>query len=327
MSSIGEFQLLGSLYRLREWRSELGVGTGLVVLATIWSLTAPNFLSATNITLLFQQMAVLMIIAVGETFVMLGGEIDLSVGATVGLTTVLLAVLTVQFSWPLVLAVGACFAVGAIIGTFTGMLKNIWNIPSFIITLGLLASLRGIAFTLTNGVTVAPVPAALSFLWSGRLLRLPMPIWIMFVIVSAALWVLHRTRFGRHVYAVGNNIKACRRYGINVRAIRIVNFVVIQVLAVCGGLLYAAELSSGNATVGKGLELNVIAGVVVGGVSLFGGVGRLAGTVVGLLFIATLSNGLELLGVSSYVFLIAQGAVVIAAVWFSALQRGGERDE
>ncbi|MEU6719037.1 ABC transporter permease [Nonomuraea sp. NPDC046802] len=305
------------------WRTEAGVGSGLVLLVLLWIAVAPNFLTLTNMTVLLQQMSVLMIVAVGQTFVVLTGEIDLSVGSSVGLTTVLVAVLTVRAGLPLPVAVAAVLAGGVLIGLFTGLLRVIWNIPSFIITLGLLSALQGVAFTVSDGVTVSPIPDGLGPLWDGSLIGIPTPVWIMICTVAAGMWVLRQTRYGRHLYALGGNAEACRRYGINVHALRVSTFVVVQCLAVLGGLLYAAQLDSGNATIGRGMELNVIAGVVVGGVSLFGGTGRLAGTALGILFISVLGNGLTLIGVSSYVFLICQGLVVIGAVLWSGLRQGG----
>lgn len=307
--------------RLTDWRAELGVASGLVVLMILWATVAPNFLTGTNLGLLLQQTSVLMIVAVGQTFVILTGEIDLSVGSTMGLTTVAVAAMTVNLHLPLLVAVAVVLAGGVLVGLFVGILRVIWQVPSFITTLGLLSALQGTAFTISHGVTIAPTPVWLSTLWSGRLAGIPAPVWLMAVIVAAGVWVLRRTRYGRHLYAMGGNAEAARRYGIDVRALRVSVFVIVQVLAVVGGLLYAAQLNSGNATVGQGMELNVIAGVVVGGVRLFGGAGRPAGTVLGVLFIAVLSNGLTLLGVSSYLFLIAQGLVVIGAVWWSAVQR------
>ncbi|KAA9153958.1 ABC transporter permease [Amycolatopsis acidicola] len=306
---------------LASWRAELGIAGGLVLLAVLWTAFAPNFASGTNLSILLQQTSVLMIVAVGQTFVILTGEIDLSVGSTIGLTTVVLALLTVDAHVPLPIAIVTVFVMGALIGLFTGILRVVWNIPSFIITLGLLTALQGLAFTLSGGVTVSPLPEALSPLWDGRFLGLPTPVWLMIVVIAAGLWVLRQTRYGRHLYAIGGNTEAARRYGLKVNALRVSTFVIVQCLAVFGGILYAAQLNSGNATVGDQLELDVIAGVVVGGVALFGGRGRLLGTVVGVLFIETLANGLTLLGVSSYLYLIAQGLVVIAAVVFAAVQQ------
>ncbi|WP_210604433.1 ABC transporter permease [Brevibacterium oceani] len=306
-----------------SWRSEIGVGTGILVLAVLWALLAPNFLSVTNIVLLLQQTSVLMIVAVGMTFVILTGDIDLSVGSTIGLTTVLLAAFTVKLGIGLIPGIFLVLLAGALIGLFTGILRVVWQIPSFIVTLGLLTALQGLAFTISDGVTISPIERGIAELWNGRILFVPTPIWIMAIIVAGAIWVLRSTRFGRHLYAVGGNPETARRYGVRVRTLRISVFVLVQVLAVVGGILYSAQLNAGNATVGQQSELNVIAGVVVGGVALFGGVGRPIGTVLGIFFIAVLANGLTLLGVSPYVFLIAQGLVVIAAVWYSALQRKG----
>ncbi|AOS63390.1 ABC transporter permease [Actinoalloteichus hymeniacidonis] len=304
-----------------SWRSEIGVGVGLVLLTLLLSVLAPNFLSGTNLSLLLQQMSVLMIVAVGQTFVILTGEIDLSVGSTIGLTTVVVAMLTAQQNVPLPLAILIVLAMGVLIGLFTGALRVIWEIPSFIITLGLLTALQGIAFTLSDGVTISPMPEGMAALWDGSLLGIPTPVWLMALVVGVGMWVLRQTRYGRHLYAMGGNNEAARRYGINVRVLRVSVFVIVQSLAVLGGLLYASQLNSGNATVGRMLELDVIAGVVVGGVALFGGRGRLVGTLIGVLFISTLANGLTLMGVSSYVYLIAQGLFVVAAVWFSAVQQ------
>ena len=306
---------------LNDWRSETGVGIGLVLLCLLWVLLAPNFATATNLSLMLAQASVLMVVAVGQTFVILTGEIDLSVGSTIGLTTVVLAALTVKASvaWPL--AVLAAVAIGVLVGLFTGVLRVVWGIPSFIVTLGLLTALQGIAFTISNGVTIAPTPDALSPLWAGSLVGIATPIWVMVVVLAAGMWVLSQTRYGRRIYAIGGNIEAARRYGVPTAWLKLSVFVVVQLTAVLGGLLYTAQLGSGNATVGRVFELNVIASVVVGGVALFGGQGRLVGTALGVLFISVLANGLTLMGVSSYLFLIAQGLVVIAAVWFAAVQQ------
>jgi ribose/xylose/arabinose/galactoside ABC-type transport system permease subunit len=306
---------------LNDWRTETGVGVGLVLLCALWIALAPNFATATNLSLMLAQASVLMVVAVGQTFVILTGEIDLSVGSTIGLTTIIVAALTVKASvaWPL--AVLAAVAVGALIGMATGLLRVIWGIPSFIVTLGLLTALQGIAFTISNGVTIAPTPPQLSPLWAGSLIGIATPIWVMIVVVGLGLWTLSSTRYGRRIYAIGGNLEAARRYGVRSSMIKVSVFVIVQLCAVLGGLLYTAQLGSGNATVGRFFELNVIASVVVGGVALFGGQGRLVGTALGVLFISVLANGLTLVGVSSYLFLIAQGLVVIAAVWFAAVQQ------
>jgi ribose/xylose/arabinose/galactoside ABC-type transport system permease subunit len=260
-----------------DWRAETGVGVGLVLLCALWIALAPNFLTGTNLSLMLAQASVLMVVAVGQTFVILTGEIDLSVGSTIGLTTVIVAALTVKASiaWPL--AVLAAIAIGVLIGMATGLLRVIWGIPSFIVTLGLLTALQGIAFTISNGVTIAPTPEALAPLWAGSLAGIATPIWVMIVVLALGLWMLSQTRYGRRIYAIGGNLEAARRYGVRTSLIKVSVFVIVQLCAVLGGLLYVAQLGSGNATVGRVFELNVIASVVVGGVALFGGHGRLIG--------------------------------------------------
>jgi ribose transport system permease protein len=311
----------GRAGELREWRTEIGVATGLLVLVVLWTTWAPNFLTTTNLTLLAQQTSVMMIIAVGMTCVILTGEIDLSVGSMVGLSGVLLAELTVRRHLPLGVAILVVFAVAVAVGLFTGILRVRWGIPSFIVTLGLLSALQGVAFTISNGVSISPLPSAMSWLWNGRLAGVPFPVLLMVAVVLLAAWVLSHTRYGRHLYAVGGNAESARRYGLPVGRLRISVFVLVQCLAALGGLMFASQLSAGNATVGQRIELNVIAAVVIGGASLFGGAARITGSVLGVLFIAVLGNGLVLLGVTAYVNLIAQGIVVIAAVWWSVVQR------
>lgn len=316
-----------SLRRLRSWRTEAGVGTALIGLCVVWGLVAPNFLTPTNVRLLLQQTSVLMIIAVAQTFVILCAEIDLAVGSMVALAGSLFASLVVQHGWPMPLALGAVAAVGVASGLVIGGLRVLWGIPSFIITLGFLSAYQGAAFSITDGQSISPVPDSFSVLWGGDIVGIPLPIVIMAAIAALAALVLGQTRYGKHVYAVGGNAEAARRYGIRVSTIRISVFVITQCLAALGGLMLTSELSAGNATIGQGTELNSIAAVVVGGTSLFGGIGRIAGTVVGVLFIAVLGNGLILLGVSPYVLLIAQGLVVVGAVWWSVLQRRGTRGQ
>ena len=305
----------------RDWRTELSLVTGLLILGVLWTIYAPNFLTATNFSLLAQQSSVMMIVAVGMTYVLLTGEIDLSVGSTLGLSGVLLAELTVHRHIPLLMAVVVVVGVAAAIGLFTGILRVRWGIPSFIVTLGLLSALQGAAFTISNGVSISPLPSEMSWLWYGKIAGISLPILMMVVIVAFAAWTLSRTRYGRHLYAVGGNAESARRYGLSIGRLRISVFVLVQCLAAIGGMMFASQLGTGNATVGQGLELNVIAAVVIGGTSLFGGTARISGTVLGVMFIAILTNGLMLMGVSAYVNLIAQGIVVIAAVWWNVIQR------
>ncbi|MHA6631089.1 ABC transporter permease [Pseudonocardia sichuanensis] len=253
----------------------------MALLCLLWAALAPNFTNGTNLTLLLQQTSVLMIVAVKQTFVILTGEIDLPGGIDDRAHHRGRRRAHAHHDLPLLVAILVVLAMGVGLGLFTGLLRVVWEIPSFIVTLELLTALQGLAFTISGDVTVSPVPDALSPLWEGSLLGIPTPVWLMVAAVGLGAWVLGQTRYGRHLYAMGGNAEVSRRYGIDVRAMRMSVFVIVQCAAVLGGLLYAAQLESGNATIGRMMELNVIAGVVVGGVALFGGTGRVVGTVRG----------------------------------------------
>ena len=310
---------------LEAWRTEVGIGSGLVALCIAWSFFAPNFLTTTNVKLALMQAAILMLIALGETVTLLTGEIDLAIGSMAGLSSVVFADLTVHHGWPFGLAICAVLGLGAISGVFIGVLRVVWNIPSFITTLGLLSAYQGLSLIITGGASIAPVSNTFAQAWSGTVGGVPIPIIIAIVITAGAAAVLSLTPFGRHIYAVGGDARVARRYGIRVSGVRIIAFIISEVLGVCAGLLVAAELSAGDATVGYGYELLGIAGAVVGGISLFGGAGSVIGTVIGVLFIEAIQDGLTLIGVSTNAFLIAQGALVVFAVWWASLQRRGSQ--
>jgi ribose/xylose/arabinose/galactoside ABC-type transport system permease subunit len=312
---------------LAAWRSEIGVGTALIVLIIALSFVAQNFLSFANFGSLLTQTSVTAIVAVGMTMVIIAGEIDLSVGATVGLSGVVFAWLVVKHGMPMSAAFALVTAMSAAIGAFTGVLRVFWAIPSFITTIGLLSVLRGAAFMISEGVSIGPLPPSLGVLWYGHVLGLPLPIVLAAIAAIVAWIVLSHTRFGQYLYATGGSAETAARYGIPVWRLRVAVFVIVQLLAALGGLMLDARLNAGTATNGELFELDVIAAVIVGGTSLAGGTGRVIGTLIGVLFVAVLRNGLVLMGVDPVVFMIAQGLVIILAVWWSMLRRAAGRRE
>jgi ribose/xylose/arabinose/galactoside ABC-type transport system permease subunit len=312
---------------LAAWRSEIGVGTALIVLIVALSFVAKNFFSLANFGSLLTQTSVTAIVAVGMTMVIIAGEIDLSVGATIGLSGVVFAWLVVKHGVPMSVAFALVALLAAAIGAFTGVLRVFWAIPSFITTIGLLSVLRGAAFLISEGVSIGPLPSSLGVLWYGHVLGVPLPIVLAAIVAIVAWIVLSRTRFGQHLYATGGSAETAARYGIPVWRLRIAVFVIVQLLAAFGALMLVARLNAGTATNGELFELDVIAAVIVGGTSLAGGTGRIIGTLIGVLFVAVLRNGLVLMGVDPVVFMIAQGFVIILAVWWSMLRRAGGRRE
>ncbi len=305
---------------LNGWRSEIGVGIGLLVLIVLFGVLVPQFPTAANAASILRNVSVTAIIAVGMTMVIIAGEIDLSVGASVGLAATLFALLVVQHGVPMPLAFLAVLGVAAAIGIVVGGLRVTWGLPSFITTIGLLSTLRGIGFFFSDSLSIGPLPPSLGSLWYGEILGLPVPVLLMLVAVGLGWLTLAQTRFGRHLYALGGDPRTAMRYGVPVKRLRILVFVIVQALAALGGVLYVARLNAGSATVGELLELDVIAAVIVGGTSLAGGTGRMIGTVIGVLFIAVLRNGMVLMGVDPILFMIAQGLVIILAVWWSMLR-------
>lgn len=303
---------------------ETGVFLALVVMCAFLAVTTESFLTLGNLLNVGRQVSLLRIMAIGMTFVLISGEIDLSIGSTYALSGLGAGIL-ITSGWPLMPALAAGLALGLIVGLVNGLLSTHGRLPSLIATLGMMSVIRGIALLMTNGepVTVnvrnGADPAVLQTflaLGQGKLANLvPMQL-VFFVLVAVLGWVLlSRTSFGFRIFAVGGSPKAARVSGINVNAVKIWAFVVMGMLAALAGILSMAFLPSGQAgRTGIGLELDVIAAVVVGGASLAGGSGSILGTVLGVLIIGVLRNGLVLSGVSPFTQEVMIGLVIIVAV-------------
>lgn len=308
----------------RRWlKNEGTLLIALVVLCIVLAVAAPNFTTTANVLNILREAAFVGVIAWGMTLVIISGEIDISVGSNVALTSALLGVLVAKHDVPLGAAIPIVLAVGLIIGVFAGMVRAWLNVPSFIVTLALYLSLKGLALYITDAFP-NPIPGdGFNYLGAGYLYRIPVPALIMLALFVVFLFLSRRTIFGRSVYAVGGNAEAARLSGISVRTVRITVFAMTGLLAAVVGVLLSARLSSGNPGIGGGLEFDVIAAVIIGGASLAGGEGTMFGTLLGVLFITVLSNGLVLLGVNPYVQDIASGAIVLVAVLVSSIRKGG----
>lgn len=311
---------LGRLLRARE----AGVFFALLALCIFLSLATDSFLTSTNLLNVGRQISLLGIMAVGMTFVLISGEVDLSVGSTYAFSGLATGMLIVA-GWALLPAIGVGLLSGAIIGLINGVLSTYGRLPSLIATLGMLSIVRGAALILTNGQPVTvnerkgalpEVAEAFSYMGQGYLFDVvPMQL-VFFVIIAALAWiVLSYTNFGFRVFAVGGSAKAARVSGISVFTIKIWAFVLMGVLAAFAGILSLAFLPSGQAgRTGLGLELDVIAATIVGGASLSGGEGTILGTILGVLIIGVMRNGLVLMGVSPFVQELMIGLVIIIAV-------------
>ncbi|WP_423065537.1 ABC transporter permease [Devosia sp. CN2-171] len=314
--------------RLRSYILELF----LVGMVLVLVLAAPGFASVNNLLNVLRAVSMLGIIAFGMTAVIIAGEIDLSVGAGVALAGCIIGwvcgALTPGLGpWPAV-AVGAVVAiiVGALVGTFTGKMRQWFNVPSFITTLALLTALRGIANLISGGFPIATFPKGFNFLGAGNLWGIPTPVFFFLAVFAGMSVLMKYTSFGRAIYAVGGNPEASRLSGIDVYGTKTLALAITGALTALSGILVASQIGSGNGTAATGMELNVIAAVIIGGTSLFGGKGRIWGTLLGVLFLGCINNGMVLMNVSEYWRLVVSGGIILAAVLLNqVLERGVKR--
>jgi sugar transport system permease protein len=292
----------------------------LLALTVFLVVAAPGFASLGNILNVLRTVAMLGIIAFGMTAVIVAGEIDLSVGAGVALAGSIVAWFADALGdllgpWP---ATGLGFltaaGLGFGLGVMTGKCRQYFNVPTFISTLALFTALRGAANLITGGFPLASFPPGFGILGGGYLLGIPVPVYV-FVATFAALHVLmNHTPFGRAVYAVGGNMEAARLSGIDVWRVKALTLGLTGLLTAVSGTLYASQIGAGTGTTATGLELDVIAAVIIGGTSLSGGKGQIWGTLVGVVFLGCIANGMTLMNVSEYWQYVVRGAIIFGAV-------------
>jgi ribose transport system permease protein len=275
-----------------------------------------SFLTLDNLFGIAGQYAYLLLISMGATMVIIAGGIDLSVGSVLALSGVTAAYLMVKSGLPTWAGMLAGTLLGALCGTLTGLIVTKLKVPAFIASLGMLLVARGVALRIAKGVTVDGTPDSFNTLSSARPLGLPMPLLLIIILALLVAFVLHYTKFGRYLYAIGSNPEAARVSGVNVARIQLGVYALGGAIAGLAGLVETARLGSGNPTGGAGYELDVVTAVVVGGASLAGGEGRVSGTLLGALLIAVLHNGANLLGVDPFDQNIYIGILIIGAVAF-----------
>lgn len=294
----------------------------LVALVILFGALTPVFFSARNLLNILLHISVVGVVSVGMTFVVLTGGIDLSVGSVVALSAVI-AALAVKADIPTELAVLAGLALGAAVGLTNGALVVWGGVPPFIATLGTMGIARGLALLLAGGRSVYGLPSSLLWLGQGRLGSVPVPALIFLTVVAVGHFLLLHTRFGLHVKVVGDNETAARVTGVNVRRVRCLVYLLSGVLAALAGLMYMSRVNAAEPMAGTFYELDAIGSVVIGGTSLFGGIGTVLGTLVGTLIMGVLRNGLNILAVAPYYQQVAIGAAVILAVLGDRLRSRG----
>jgi len=303
---------------VRGRANELGLFAIAIVLLAILSATAPNFGSTDNLVNILRDAAFTGIVAWGMTLVIISGEIDISVGSSAAFSSVVFAKLA-DGGLPLVVAGVLTLAIGTAFGLSAGALRAYLGVPTFVSTLALYIGLRGLANVLSDAIPIPIDSDGFQKIGLGSIAGIPTPAIIMFILFAFFAYLAQRMVFGRSVFAVGGNAEAARLTGTNVERTRMVLLGITGFLAALTGILIASRLGSGNSGSAIGLEFEAIAAVVVGGTALSGGRGSMIGTLLGVLFIAELVNGLVLLGVSPFTQDIVRGGVVLGAVVVNAV--------
>ncbi len=302
---------------IRDNGGVLSIAAFFIVMTVTFSLITKTFLTEINILNILRQSAPLMIVAVAMTFVITTAGIDLSVGSVLALVNALAAIsLQAGLYWPLVVLL--MLGVGIVIGLFQGFFIAYEGIPAFIVTLAGLSSIRGTALLLTKGYSIPIDPQSpFNAIGRGWVFGLPMPAIIAVVALAIGFFVFNETTFGRYVTGVGANAEAVRRAGVDTKKITAAVYALSGFAAAVAGLIIAARLGSGSSNAGGGFELEVIAAVVLGGTSLFGGRGTMLGTMLGALTIAVIGNGLILYHMSPFITPIVEGFIILIAIWLN----------
>lgn len=299
-----------------KYMSELTTVIALIILMAVITIINSNFLTANNLLNLLLQVTSNALIAFGMTFVILTGGIDLSVGSILALSSALTAGL-LGSGMPVTLAILISLILGCILGMMNGLLISYGKLAPFIVTLATMTIFRGATLVYTNG---NPITKRLSdtflfqFLGQGYIVGIPFPVIIMFIVFIILYVLLHKTVFGKSVYAIGGNEKAAYISGVKLNKVKIIIYSISGIMASISGLIITSRLSSAQPTAGASYEMDAIAAVVLGGTSLSGGKGRILGTLIGALIIGVLNNGLNIIGVSAFWQQVVKGVVILIAV-------------
>ncbi|MEL0345173.1 ribose ABC transporter permease [Streptococcus pneumoniae] len=299
-----------------KYMSELTTVIALIILMAVITIINSNFLTANNLLNLLLQVTSNALIAFGMTFVILTGGIDLSVGSILALSSALTAGL-LGSGMPVTLAILNSLILGCILGMMNGLLISYGKLAPFIVTLATMTIFRGATLVYTNG---NPITKGLSdtflfqFLGQGYIVGIPFPVIIMFIVFIVLYVLLHKTAFGKSVYAIGGNEKAAYISGVKLNKVKIIIYSISGMMASISGLIITSRLSSAQPTAGASYEMDAIAAVVLGGTSLSGGKGRILGTLIGALIIGVLNNGLNIIGVSAFWQQVVKGVVILIAV-------------
>lgn len=306
------------------FKENLAILVAFMILCVGLSIATPAFFTKDNILNVLRQVATNSNLAIGLTMAIIIGGIDLSVGAVLAFSGLLCASF-ISDGMNLGLAVLLAFTLGALFGLLNGLIIAYTNMPPFVVTLATQNIARGIVNVYANGQPISARDPVFNFLGVGYFLGIPLPVIYSFVLLAVMILILGRSKFGRQLYAVGGNEEAARFSGINIKKVKIIVYTLCGALASFSGIILAARMYSGQPTAGDGFELDAIAASVLGGVSFSGGVGKLGGTIIGVLVLGVLTNGLNLLNINSFWQYIIKGIIILLAVYLDILKKRREK--
>lgn len=299
---------------------------GLSAMFVMLTFLSPSFLTSSNILNVLRQVSTNANIALGMTLVILTGGIVLSVGSIMALAGTMSAGFIALSGLPVWLAISLGLLAGIAVGLFNGFVIAKTGMPPFIVTMAMTSMARGLVYVYTNGLPVRTLDPVYNKFGNGYLGPLPLPVIYTVVLYIVVMILLYQTKLGRHIYAVGGNREAARFSGINIARVEMVVYTLIGFLSAVSGIVLCARMYSGQPTIGQGAELDAIAAVILGGTSFTGGVGTIGGTVIGVLLIGFLNNGLNILGVSSFWQLIIKGVIILLAVYIDILKKKSRKE-
>ena len=311
------YKVIAQVQRLRRY----GLFIAFLVIFLALSLLTPTFLTVQNLMIIVTQVAINALLAFGVTFVIIAGGIDLSIGSMVAVTGVVTASFAHPDTYPVIVPVVAGLATGVLFGAFNGFVITRSHVPPFIVTLGTMTIGRGLALILSKGRPVSNLSDEFNFIGGGKILGIPTLILILILAFILCSILLRKTVLGRYIYAVGGNEQAARASGISLSHIKMIVYTLCGGLAALAGILLTSRITTGQPNAGTGFELDAIAAAIIGGTSTSGGTGSMTGTLLGALLIGVISNGLDLLNVTSYYQQVVMGIIIIGAVVLDSLNR------
>ncbi len=298
-----------------------GILLAFVIICAILAMTSPRFLTVGNLTIILTQVSINALLAFGVTFVIITGGIDLSLGSMVAVTGVTAALFAHPDTYPLIVPLFVALAAGVAMGGFNGLVITRSKVPPFIVTLGTMTIGRGLALILSKGRPISNLSDAFNFIGGGQVFGIPFPIIILVVVFVLCSVLLKKTIWGRYMYAVGGNEQAARASGIAVAKVKMLVYTLCGALAALAGIVLTSRITTGQPNAGQGFELDAIAAAIIGGTSTSGGSGTMTGTLIGALLIGVITNGLDLLNVTSYYQEVVMGVIIIGAVVLDGLGR------